>query len=219
LLLYEGLTTKTTHFADRDVTLVDTLDFSAHSLCLEKTRLAFRTAYSILDKLAFLLNTYLALGVRPEKVNFRKLWHRNEDPRRGLKPELQGRENWPLRGLFWLSRDLSAEGDDRHALDPDAQDLVQIRNHLEHRHLTVHEGSWVTHGSGRYGESPDGLWFAIDRRDFESRALRALKLARSSLTYLIHAVLVEEQARAATRPRSQTIHPPVFNAIDDRAKR
>jgi tetratricopeptide (TPR) repeat protein len=218
-LLYEGLTARAPHFADRDVTLADTLDSTAYSLSLQKTRLAFRAAYSVLDKLAFLLNTYLALGVRPERVNFRKLWHENEETRRGLKQGLKGRENWPLRGLFWLSRDLCAEGDDSQALDPDAQDLVRIRNHAEHRHLTVHEDTWLTPGNGRYGESPDGLGFAIGRRDFESRALRALKLVRSALVYLIHAVLVEEQARAATRPGNEVVLPLVVNPIDDRVKR
>ena len=64
------------------------------------------------------------------------LSYRNEEPRRELKPEFQDRENRPLRGLFGLSRDLVPPGsNDRDALDPDAQDLVLIRNYLEHKHL------------------------------------------------------------------------------------
>lgn len=118
----------------------------------------------------------------------------------------------------FLSRDLCAEGEDRHALDPKARDLVLIRNHLEHRHLTVHGGAWFITDPSRGGESPDGLGFAIDRQDLESRALRTLKFARSSLTYLIHAVLAEEQARAATRSINEPILPLVLNAIDDRTK-
>jgi len=47
---------------------------------------------------------------------------------------------------------------------PDAQDLVAIRNHLEHKHLTVHENR----GSPRDGvgyKGADKQSFAIDRPD------------------------------------------------------
>ncbi len=161
------------------------------------------------------VNTYLSLGVRPRGVNFRTVWHQNENPRCALKDTFQNRQNWPLRGLYWLSRDLLAEGDDRDALDPDAQDLVLMRNHIEHKHLTVHAESWVATNRGHAGESPDGFSFGIDRHDFEARALRMLKLVRSALIYLIHAVLTEEQIRTAARPDTQIVIPLVLDPIDD----
>jgi tetratricopeptide (TPR) repeat protein len=151
-LLYEGIAIKRPHFSDREVTLVNTLDYAAYSLCLEKTRLAFRMAYSQFDKIAFLLNAYLDLRIHPERVKFRTLWYQNEEPKRGIKPEFKDRENRPLRGLFGLSRDLGARNDDRDALDPDAQDLVLIRNYLEHKHVTIHEESWIATGRGQGGE-------------------------------------------------------------------
>jgi tetratricopeptide (TPR) repeat protein len=218
-LLYEGIATKQPHFSDREVTLVNTLDYSAYSLYLEKTRLAFRMAYSQFDKIAFLLNAYLDLRIHPQRVNFRTLWYQNEEPKREIKLEFQKRENWPLRGLFGLSRDLSARNDDRDALDPDAQDLVLIRNHLEHKHIIIHEESWIGTGRGRGGETADGLSFAIDRQDFESRAVRSLKLARSALLYLIHALVVEEQERAKSRAQTDVILPLVLDPIDDDWKR
>ena len=175
-LLYEGLENKNSHFADRDVLLIDTLDYAAHSLCVEKVRIAFRMAYSLFDKVAFLLNNYLKLGIKPTRVGFRSMWYEKEDLKADLKPFFRDRENWPLRGLFGLSRDFCAEDEDRDALDPDAQDLVAIRNHLEHKHLTVHEESWIGSGRGHGGEAPDKQSYAIDRCDLESRAVRILKL-------------------------------------------
>jgi hypothetical protein len=218
-MLYDGMTSKTPHFADHNVALVNTLSYAAHSLCLEKVRIAFRMAYSMFDKMAFLVNAYLELGIRPHRVNFRRLWFENEDQRNDVKPLFHRRENHPLRGLFGLSRDLCAADDDRDALDPEARDLAQIRNHMEHKHLSIHEESWIAAGRGEGGEASDRLSFAIDRDDFESRTMRMLKLARSAMVYLVHAVLVEEMTRTSSGPQTDVIIPMVFPPIDDRAKR
>jgi tetratricopeptide (TPR) repeat protein len=217
-LLYEGIENKKAHFADREVMLTNVLDYSAHSICLEQVRIAFRMAYSVFDKIAFLLNHYLQLGIKPWKVNFRTLWHEKEDTKVDLKPFFRDRQNRPLRGLFGLSRDFCAVDGDGDALDPEAQELVAIRNHLEHKHLIVHDESWVTGGRGPGGETPDGKSFSIDRPEFETRALRILKLARSSLIYLVHAVPIEERLRAAARPTEALIIPLAFPPIDDRSK-
>jgi hypothetical protein len=218
-LLYEGVENKTAHFADRDVLLVNTLDYAAHSLCVEKVRIAFRMAYALFDKVAGLLNCYLKLGLDPRQVGFRKIWYEKEKPNGEIKPFFRDRQNWPLRGLFGLSRDLGTEGDGRDALDPEAQELVAIRHHLEHRHLTVHEESWIGGRGGPGGEAPDQQSFAIDRRELEVRALRILKLARSALVYFVHAVAIEEETRGAERPSGDVIIPMVFPPVDDRSKR
>ena len=218
-LLYEGVENKTAHFADRDVLLVNTLDHAAHSLCVENVRIAFRMAYAVFDKIAVLVNYYLKLGLNPRHVSFRTIWYEKEKANADLKPLFRDRQNWPLRGLFGLSRDLCMEGDGREALDPDAQELVAIRHHPEHRHLTVHEESWIGGRGGPGGEAPDQQSFAIDRRDLESRALRIMKLARSALVYFVHAVAIEEEIRAAARPVGDVIIPRVFPPVDDRDKR
>ena len=186
---------------------------------MEKVRIAFRMAYAVFDKLAGLLNHYLKLGIKPRQVAFRTIWYEKQEPKADLKPFFRDRQNWPLRGLFGLSRDLCAEDDGRDALDPDAQVLVAIRNHLEHRHLTVHEEAWIGGRGGPGGEAPDQQSFAIDRRDLEVRALRTLKLARSALVYFAHAVAIEEETRAAARPAGDVIIPLVFPPVDDRGKR
>ncbi len=67
-LLYEGLQEDRVHFSDHDVRLCNTLDYSCHSLTVEKTKIAFRMAYSLFDKIAFFLN-----GYRVEQERFRKM--------------------------------------------------------------------------------------------------------------------------------------------------
>ena len=105
-LYYKGITSDTVHFSDKGVHLYDTLDSPAYSLAVEKTKVAFRMAYSILDKIAFFLKHYLNLSIPEQDATFRKVWYRKGRRRNGLEPIAAGTVNWPLRGLFWLSKDL-----------------------------------------------------------------------------------------------------------------
>jgi hypothetical protein len=72
-LLFEGITDDAPHFSDKDTNFHDTLDDPGYSLSIEKTKLAFRSAYSLLDKIAFFLNDYLKLGIALWVVSFRSL--------------------------------------------------------------------------------------------------------------------------------------------------
>jgi hypothetical protein len=47
--------------------------------------------------------------------------------------------NWPLRGLFWLSKELF-DHQVKRTTGPDARELYDIHNALEHKFLQVHEG-------------------------------------------------------------------------------
>ena len=65
---YEALSAKDSQkeiddIADRQLMLVDAQDCARFGLQLEKLKLAFRAAYSLLDKIAFFINAYLDLGL------------------------------------------------------------------------------------------------------------------------------------------------------------
>jgi hypothetical protein len=92
--------------------------------------------------------------------------------------------NWPLRGLFWLSTDLF-EDEFQSVTEPDAESLNEMRNHLEHKYLQLHQ-EMVAPGS-------QSLGYSIYRQDFAARTLRLLKLARAALIYLSLAVWSEER--------------------------
>ena len=195
--VFEGLLFEEVDFDDEDILMADTLDGQAHSVAVEKLRTAFRTSYSIFDKIAFFLNFYLGLKIPASQVNFRRIWLEEQRRSRDLKPEFEDRPNWLLRGLYWLSRDLQTHKTDSDAIDPDAKDLTRIRNHIEHCHLMIHEGNWIADGRGRGGEAPDGSCYSIDREDFTLRTLRLLKLARSALIYLVFSVCAEETTNSS----------------------
>lgn len=186
-LHYEALHSDGTDFSDRDVLLYNTLDYPAYSLATEKTRAAFRLAYSLFDKISFFLNHYMALGHAPERVSFRSVWYEPKgSPPRPLLRRLSKLANWPLRGLFWLSKDMYEE-DFQNVTEPDAAFLNKIRNHLEHKYLQLHL------------EMPRAdqqqLGYSMYKGDFETRTLRLLKLARGALMYLSLSVASEERRR------------------------
>ena len=59
-LLYEVVNPSgKVHFADKETHLEDTLNYSSYSIRIEKLKTAYRTLYSIFDRIAFLLNAYL----------------------------------------------------------------------------------------------------------------------------------------------------------------
>jgi hypothetical protein len=220
-LFYEGATSTTPHFSDKGVLLVNTLDYPCYSLAVEKVKVAFRVAYSLLDKVSFFLNHYLALGIPERRVSFRSFWYAGQERRRGLRPEFDACDNWPLRGLFWLSKDLFENAPEfRECLEPDAQELDSIRNHAEHKYLKLHEELWsgpADEGQA-FGGRPDMLAFSVYRSHFVAKALRLLKMARAALIYLSLAVHAEERKREQARPKRGLVLPMPVDAWEDEWK-
>ena len=51
-LVFDGIYNKSLHFSDDNVYLVDTLDYPIYSLNIEKIKSAYRTIYSLFDRIA-----------------------------------------------------------------------------------------------------------------------------------------------------------------------
>ena len=202
-IYYEGINKDTPHFSDSRVLLYNTLDYPAYSIGVEKVKAAFRIQYSIFDKVAYLLNDYLHLSISKKSVNFRTIWYEKQDRTLGLRDEIKQLDNWPLRGLFWLSKDLYEDKPGfRDLVEPDAKELHSIRNQLEHRYLKLHEGMWADEPKDKENIGVlfrDSLAYSIYRSGFEAKTLKLIKLVRSALLYLTLAINLEEQRRAKAR--------------------
>ena len=212
-LYYDGINADQPHFSDRDVLLYNTLDYPAYSLAVESVKAAFRIAYSLFDKIAYFLNDYLCLSIPEKQVTFRTFWYEKRKKERGLSHIFQKRENnWPLRGLFWLSKDLFEDKHEfKESIEPDAKGLSDIRNHLEHKYLKLHDDFWQGTLSVDDRASltlVDTLAFSVYRREFEVKTLKLIKMARSALMYLSLAIHVEEKQRR-TENEHKTITPKV----------
>ena len=197
-LCFEGMHADGPHYSDRDVRLFNTLDYPIYGLSVEKTKLAFRAAYSLFDKVAYFLDSYMKLGLPSKHIYFRNVW-RDSDAS-PIRPQFESSENWPFRGLFWLSKDLF-DNNFRDLAEPEAQALHEIRIHLEHKYLKVHmmpppdpatahplTALWI-----------DSLAYSVTRSDLESKTLRLLRLTRAALVYLSLGMHREEERRAAER--------------------
>ena len=186
-LFFESNFTNKTHFSDKEVVLMDTLDYSVYSFSLEKAKISFRVCYSLFDKIAYLINLYLNLGQAPSKVSFRSIWYKNGNKKNGLNDKILNSNNLALSGLFWLSKDLDEKGFDS-SIEPEAKELATIRNFLEHKSFKIVESL-----------IPD--WFeetetyAIDRSLFFQKTLKIMKLSRSALLYLSFLIYEEESLR------------------------
>lgn len=212
--LYEGICYDGVHFSDRKVLLYNTLDYPVHGFAVERIKMAFRGAYAVFDKLAFFLNVYLDMGHSDRHVNFRNVWLTKK---RDLHPALNDLKNWPLRGLFWLSKDIF-ESSFRESTEPDSQDLYELRNHLEHKFVSVHD-SFFRDVSSNHMKTPKMGIFDISVDDLISKTLRQLKLARSAIIYLSLAIHMEEKRRSKSRDPDKINVPIFLDTWDDQWKR
>jgi hypothetical protein len=222
-LYYAGITAKGTHFSDREVSLINTLDYPAYGLGTEQVRVAFRMAYSLLDKVAFFLNAYLGLGIRDRDVSFRSLWYDRQDPKKGFRHGVYLSDNLSLQGLFWLSKDLyEKEEGFTEALEPDARQVSDIRNHLEHKYCKLHlegvpqrpaKGDII--GRGTY----DSLAFSVNLHTFENSTLRLLRMVRTVLIHVTLTVKIEEAKRNRIRDSTQQQVKTLLDIYDDDWKR
>lgn len=210
-MLYEGFSDTKLHYSDRGVLLFDTLDYPMHSLATERVRTAYRITYSLLDKIAFLVNYYWKLEKITDRISFKNVWMVEGKTR--ILDRFKDCQNWPLRGLFWLSKELFDDQLKR-TTGPDARELHDIRNALEHKFLQVHEG-WAQPFM-LSSPSSEGLGVSIDSDLLEAKALRVMKIARSAMIQLALAIGVEERARK--RPDTFVGSMPLFG-LDDRRKR
>lgn len=213
--LFEGTRHQPLHPADRRLSLAFNADYALYSMSVEQVKIAYRCAYSLFDKIAYFINDYWKLGIPERSVSFRSLWF---EPAKGKAPAvrtvLEASENLPLRGLFWLSKDLF-DAALKDVAQPEARDLDALRNHLEHKSVKVVD-SLVRYGTP---SEPfvDGLAHQIVRQDLEQKTFRLLQLARAALIYLSLAMEVEE--RRALEAATGLIMPIAVDVYPDSLKR
>jgi tetratricopeptide (TPR) repeat protein len=208
-LCFEGITEHRAHFSDRGTHLYDTLSIPVYSLAVEKTKLSMRMAYSLLDKIAFFINDYFNVGLPEKAVSFRGVWHERKGNPRPLAAVFKDRQNWPLRGLYWLSKDIY-EPAFQEVAEPEAVGLAELRNHLEHKYCQVHEDLGIAYSRFvKFGGDAE-LGLHIGRDLIEAKTLHLLKRVRAALIYLSLAVHREERARNANRDASIVVQSPLW---------
>lgn len=198
-MLYESIKdyeNENKHFSDRNNYLEDTNDFSLHSLNTEKIKSSFRILYSILDKIAYFLNKYFDVGKNKDRVNFRNLWYDKDKKLHSFVCT----DNFMIEGLYWLSRDIfRKENSSEEYLLPDARELNEIRNQLEHKYLKI-----VLIDCQDFDYFNDTLAYRITLKEFHSKTIRLAKMVRTAILHLSFSINIEERKKSSNIPSEQT---------------
>lgn len=202
-LFYESITDKKNHYSDEGNVIIDTLDYATYSFNIEKTKIAFKLFYSILDKIAYLINSYFKLELKPFDISFKKIWLEKNK----LNPIIEDIQNWGFRGLYWLSKDFLEKDELHDLLESEAKELSTIRNFIEHKSFKLIE-------FGTTGVSEDGFTYNIQRSVFVDKTFKLMKTIRASIIYTSLMISIEENKKEK-KEKMITIN---LNSLDDRFK-
>jgi len=178
LFLY-GLQRKN-HYSDKQVIMANYNNLFQYSYRTEVLKNAFKTFYSIFDKIGYFLNDYLGINNEPHKVSFRNIWYTNYQ-KGEINPIFNSKVNWSMRALFWVSKDLF-DDDFKDTIEPESKYINQLRNYIEHKALIITKipfDEMVEKNSFNY---------AIGEENFEKKTLKIAKLVREAIMYLCFAV-------------------------------
>ncbi|WP_460493303.1 LA2681 family HEPN domain-containing protein [Dactylosporangium cerinum] len=150
---------------------VETLDHSLYGTQYSRLLLAQRSALDVLDKTAVVINEYLNIGDRPDRVSFRKFWSETDGSVRANLVHSPARA-LPAFALSELAFDMDKDG----LYEPSQA----LRNAGTHRivHAALLDATGVTVDSRS----------RIDLFDLVDSTILALQVTRSAFLYIIDLV-------------------------------
>ena len=178
---------KSIKFVDDDVILINTLDYPAFTIHLELAKSAFRIAFSILDKIAFVINEYFKLGADPTRLYFRNL--------SSLKDNKIIKSLMPVKNPFLSALiDLANDFENGHY-----KQIKEIRRAFEHRFMSIH----LDFAIPRYSRKEILIDIDIENKDvlllrvseFRDRLLETLRISKFAIYYLVLMIEWNEQLK------------------------
>lgn len=166
------------HYADKNVKLSNGLDYSNYSIRLEQMKSAYKILYGMFDQIAYFINDFWKVGFSERRASANNVF----------KSEKYPMDNFALGALYWTYREFwDTYGDANAAYE---NDIVNLRNALEHKFVKIHEYSWHR---GLTLENDN--FYHLDETKFEKYTMRLLVLAREALMYLVYAIGINESKR------------------------
>lgn len=176
------------YYSDRELNLIDIGDFSDHSTRESMLRTAFKSGYSLFDRIGFFINEYFEVGLTGTKVSFKNVWKDKLTDRRGQVyfsipyPITTAHSDNPLvHAMYWLQKDFY-EKKTINVTTPYAIPIFKMRNEMEHNCL-------------RTGKQSGNSSFTVYTTEgkIESNTFQLLKLARELIIYLCLAVKFDRE--------------------------
>jgi len=181
---------------------VDNLDYAVYGTRVASLKLAYQSAYNVLDKVTHFLNDYLEIGLKSgPSITFTtdgKIWRKEKNE--CLRGELKSKLNHHLFGLYDIARDLDIDYKNPNN-DGYWGHLRRTRNFLTHEYLILHieRIHWAT--------DADKESLHLPYSEFVDQALDLFKLVRSVVIYLIAFIDLEERKK---HDKSKGLIAPLF---------
>lgn len=132
------------HFFNETYDKVDDMAHSLTNLKSQHYKSAFKSLYSIFDKIAYFLNSFYDLNDVDSKIYFHTIFGKMKEGI--LKPHAALREskNCFIHALFYILKDVRNANprdliskSESYWIDPDIEAFTEIRNAMEHRSLKI----------------------------------------------------------------------------------
>lgn len=182
-------------FVDKNVGIVNTLDYDTYNVYVQLLKFSFKNLFDILDKIAFFINDYLELGINEGWVNFSNIWY-SDKKKNKIYENILKTENPNLNALFDINKDFDTGP---------YQKLKKIRNALTHRFIKVKMFNHL--------KTEDD----ITEEDLVENTLELCKIVRNSIFYLLNFVNMEEQKKKKNDDKPK-INPIIVENIPDKLK-
>ncbi|MFR1888511.1 MAG: LA2681 family HEPN domain-containing protein [Anaerostipes caccae] len=189
-LAYDGLINRNRHFSDKEVFMIDTLDYPVYGLSVEKIKAAYRSVYAIFDRIAYFLNFYFDLNITERNCSYKTIWSKNS-----LLHE-NASKNYPLLGFKWICKDIANRSVSKfkNHIDPTMEKISDVRNKMEHRYFKIVDNKPAYEDKKRVDE----MAFLIEFTEFEELTIELLRNAREAIMLLVMTVYVEEGNKRQT---------------------
>lgn len=146
---------------------------------VEKLRIAFRSCFGVLDKIAVALCKLFDLKPDRGHIYFHNFWQVRDEKR---KDKINKINNKGLFGLFSISMDLNDK-------NGELAFFRDWRNDLEHKLLVIHEGGMLTDLYNSYNFF-DEVKF-IEKEKFEQHLLQLMKIVKSAIILFVFTIRIE----------------------------
>jgi hypothetical protein len=167
------------HFSDKELDIIPLNDTADYSLRENLLRTAFKTAYSVFDRVAYFMNEYFSIGLIGRNVSFKNIW-KESAPNPIMKAY---GHNSLVIAMYWLQKDFY-EDSQTNVTSPNAEPIFQMRNDMEHNCLRTVKV--VPHNSNHYSFTKFTTEYQI-----ENNTYKLLKLLREMIIYVCLAINLE----------------------------
>ena len=184
-------------YADKDTFILTYTDYAQYSIRLEQLKTAFKTLYSIFDKISYFLNYYFELGIKEHDITFRSVWFEEAGHGKNkyqYKNTLNPDSNFALATLYWINKDFCDSFED--SPNPELKRIKEIRNALEHKYVKI----YASFADPVLNDISDGLALYISEEELAEVTMQLLKILREAIISLSLSVnIAEKQKREETK--------------------